>query len=108
LLLLAVSIALLAGVHSTVTLAGTGLLFGTAQGFVYPTLNAFTVDQAAAGQLGRVQALYNGTFNLGVTLGSVALGPVVHDLGHRVMFLCSAGAALGALAVFGLGARRVG
>ena len=105
-LLLAVSIALLAYVHSTLALAGTGLLFGTAQGFVYPTLNAFTVDQAAAGQMGRVQALYNGTFNLGVTLGSVALGPVVHDHGHRVMFLCSAGAALGALAVFGIGARR--
>ena len=105
--LLAVSIALLAAVRSALALATAGLLFGTAQGFVYPTLNAFTIDLAEPGQLGRTQTLYNGGFNLGTTAGSMALGPVAHAFGHRAMFLVAAGMAAAALAVFALGARSV-
>src|SRR5206468_2126634 len=74
--LLAASIALLAAVRSVLALATAGLLFGTAQGFVYPTLNAFTIELAEPGQLGRTQTLYNGAFNLGTTAGSMALGLV--------------------------------
>jgi len=103
--LLALSIAILAGVRSAPALAGAAVLFGTAQGFVYPTLNAFTIDQADATQLGRTQTLYNGAFNLGTTGGSILLGPVVQAFGHRVMFLCAAGAATLALGVFAVGAR---
>jgi len=105
--LLAVSIALLAAVRSALALATAGLLFGTAQGFVYPTLNAFTIDLAEPGQLGRTQTLYNGAFNLGTTAGSMALGLVAHTFGHRVMFLVAAGMAAAALAIFGFGGRRV-
>jgi len=104
--LLAVSIALLAVVGSALALAGAGVLFGTAQGFVYPTLNAFTIDQAEPGQVGRAQTLYNGTFNLGVTTGSMGLGAVVEHSGHRVMFLCAAAMAATALAVFVWGAQH--
>src|SRR2546427_583983 len=86
-------------------LATAGLLFGTAQGFVYPTLNAFTIDLAEPGQLGRTQTLYNGAFNLGTTAGSMALGLVAHAFGHRVMFLVAAGMAAAALAIFGFGGR---
>src|SRR5207253_153628 len=105
--LLALSIALLATVRSAPALATAGLLFGTAQGFVYPTLNAFTIDLAEPGQLGRTQTLYNGAFNLGTTAGSMALGLVAHAFGHRVMFLVAAGMAAAALAIFGFGGRRV-
>src|SRR5205823_1415518 len=105
--LLALSIALLATVRSAPAIATAGLLFGTAQGFVYPTLNAFTIDLAEPGQLGRTQTLYNGAFNLGTTAGSMALGLVAHTFGHRVMFLVAAGMAAAALAIFGFGGRRV-
>src|SRR6266566_3980333 len=97
--LLALSIALLATVRSASALATAGLLFGTAQGFVYPTLNAYTIDLAEPGQLGRTQTLYNGAFNLGTTAGSMALGLVAHTFGHRVMFLVAAGMAVAALAL---------
>src|SRR5438552_1933541 len=97
--LLALSIALLATVRSASALATAGVLFGTAQGFVYPTLNAFTIDLAEPGQLGRTQTLYNGAFNLGTTAGSMALGLVAHTFGHRVMFLVAAGMAAVALAI---------
>ena len=103
LFLLAVSTAGLAAVHSATALAGVALLFGTAQGLLYPTLNAFAIDQVAPGQLGRTQTSYNGAFNLGTTLGSFALGPVVEAIGHRATFRCAAVMALLALAVFTLG-----
>jgi MFS family permease len=106
--LLAVSIGLLVTVRSAAALVTAGLLFGTAQGFVYPTLNAFTIDLAEPGQLGRTQTLYNGAFNLGTTAGSMALGLVAHAFGHRAMFLVAAGAAAAALAVFALGGRLLG
>jgi MFS family permease len=104
--LLAVSIALLASVHSVAALAIAGVLFGTAQGFVYPTLNAFTIDLAGPGQLGRTQTLYNGAFSLGTTGGSMALGPVAEAFGHRPMFLVASAMAAAALMVFALGAGR--
>jgi MFS family permease len=104
--LLAVSIALLASVHSVAALAIAGVLFGTAQGFVYPTLNAFTIDLAGPGQLGRTQTLYNGAFSLGTTGGSMALGPVAEAFGHRPMFLVASTMAVAALTVFALGAGR--
>jgi len=37
----------------------------------------------------------------------MALGPVAHAFGHRVMFLVAAGMAAAALAIFGFGGRRV-
>jgi MFS family permease len=100
---LALSIVLLAAVRSTLGLAGAAFVFGTAQGIVDPTLNAFTVDLADAAQLGRAQTLYNGTFNLGVTAGSIVLGSVVQAEGHRVMFLGAASLAAVGLGIFGLG-----
>jgi len=99
------AIAGLATVHSAVTLAAVGVVFGTAQGIVYPTLNAFTIDQAAPGQFGRVQTLFNGCFNLGVTTGAFALGAVADAWGHRVVFLCAGAVAGLALGLFIVGTR---
>jgi len=102
--LLTASVALLATVHSRLALAVTGVLFGAAQGLVYPTLNAFTIEQAVAGQFGRTQTLYNAAFNVGTTGGAMALGVVAEAHGHRAMFLCASAMAGAALAVFGVGA----
>jgi MFS family permease len=105
--ILAGAILALAAVHTTIGLAAAGMAFGLAQGVVYPTLNAFSVDLAGEGQLGRVQALYNGTFNIGITSGSLGFGPIVQSYGHRVMFACASGVAMLALLVFQTGTRRV-
>jgi len=102
---LSVSIFALSRVDSMLAFLAAGLSFGLAQGVVYPTLNAFSVDLADDGQLGRVQAFYNGTFNLGITSGAFVLGPVVNAFGHRVMFVCAAAAALCAFLLFLAGTR---
>jgi MFS family permease len=100
---LAVSIVALASVHSILTFLFAGLTFGLGQGIVYPTLNAFSVELAELGQLGRVQAFFNGTFNFGVTSGAFVLGPVVHAFGHRTAFACASASALLAFLVFLVG-----
>ena len=103
--LLSLAIAALATVHSMSALAVTGLVFGTAQGIAYPTLNAFAIEHAAARQLGRLQTLFNGAFNLGVTAGSFVLGVVADAYGHRLVFLCAAATAAVAVLLFALGTR---
>lgn len=97
---LGLSIAALAAVHSIAGLAAVGVVFGTAQGIVYPTLNAFAIEHVPPGQLGRLQTLFNGAFNLGVTTGSLALGNVADVWGHRPVFVCAAATALVATALF--------
>jgi predicted MFS family arabinose efflux permease len=44
--------------------------------------------------------MFNGSFNVGVTIGSLGFGAVVEALGYRPMFVCAAGMAGMALAVF--------
>ncbi|MBI1814702.1 MAG: MFS transporter [Deltaproteobacteria bacterium] len=90
LLVLATSILALAFVHSIPALVATGLLFGAAQGVNYPTLHAFIVDLTADEHLGRVQALFNGAFNLGVTGSAFLFGSVAEHAGHRPTFMLAA------------------
>jgi MFS family permease len=97
---LGVAIAGLAAVRTALELGAVGVVFGTAQGIVYPTLNAFAIEQVGPGQFGRVQTLYNGSFNLGVTTGSFALGAVADAYGQRAVFLCAAAMAGAALVLF--------
>jgi MFS family permease len=97
---LGVAIASLAAVHTPLALAIVGVAFGTAQGIMYPTLNAYALDGIPPGDLGKFQTFFNGAFNLGVTAGSFALGNVADAYDHRVVFLCAAATALLALTVF--------
>jgi MFS family permease len=90
LLVLATSIFTLSLVHSVPVLVVAGILFGGAQGISYPTLHAFLVDLTAAEHLGRAQALFNGSFNLGVMSSAFLFGPVADHLGQRPMFAIAA------------------
>ncbi|HVN83902.1 MAG TPA: MFS transporter [Candidatus Binatia bacterium] len=90
LIALSASILALAFVHGLLALVCTGFLFGSAQGVSYPTLHAFVVDLTADAHLGRVQALFNGAFNLGVTSSAFIFGMVVEHAGHRAAFECAA------------------
>lgn len=90
LLALAGSIFALSFVHELWSLVLVGMLFGSAQGIVYPTLHAVLVDQSSDAQLGRSQALFNGAFNLGVTISSFVFGVVAHQAGYGPMFALAA------------------
>jgi MFS family permease len=86
LLILAGSIATMALVHSLPVLVCAGALFGSAQGISYPTLHAFLVDLTAEAHLGRAQALFNGSFNFGVTSSAFIFGVAAEQFGYRPMF----------------------
>lgn len=90
LLMLAAAVLLLAFVQNVTMLVVAAGLFGLAQGLSYPALNAFAVDLSAEEHLGRTQALFNGTFNAGVTASAFAFGAVAQRFGHRPMFALAA------------------
>lgn len=90
LVMLAGAVFLLAFVRNVPMLALAAGLFGLAQGMSYPTLNAFAVDLTADAHLGRVQALFNGAFNLGVTTSAFAFGTIAARFGYRPMFALAA------------------
>jgi len=85
-LLLALSIFVLALAHSVPVLVLAGMLFGSAQGISYPTMHALLVDLTRSADLGRAQAIFNGSFNLGVTSSAFVFGMVAEHYGHRPMF----------------------
>lgn len=87
---LAASLLALSQATSTAALLAVGAVFGIAQGVSYPTLHAFLVDTSPAQQLGRAQALFNGSFNLGVMSSAFLFGQIADRYGHRVMFLVAA------------------
>jgi MFS family permease len=105
LLALAASIFALSFVHDLVLLVLAGMMFGAAQGIAYPTLHAFLIDQTSEAQLGRSQALFNGSFNLGVTLSSFIFGIVAHQSGYGPMFALASLTPAAACLVFYLFAR---
>jgi len=100
LLVLATSIFTLSLARSIPLLVVAGILFGGAQGISYPTLHAFLVDLTAAEHLGRAQALFNGSFNLGVMSSAFLFGPVADHFGQRPMFALAAVTPLAACVLF--------
>ncbi len=89
--LLAVAIAALGSVGSIRGLIAVGLCFGAGQGMVYPTANALMVDLSHAGNLGRVQTLFSGSFSVGVALSAFVFGGLIERFGYPVAFATAAG-----------------
>jgi MFS family permease len=88
---LALAIAALGTVHGVASLVAVGLCFGAGQGMVYPTANALMVDLSHAGNLGRVQTLFSGSFSCGVAISSFVFGGVIERFGYPSAFLAAAG-----------------
>ena len=103
LVLLACAVFMLAFVQSVPMLVVAGGVFGLAQGLSYPTLNALAVDLSAEEHLGRVQALFNGAFNLGVTSSAFAFGMIAEQFGYRPMFVTASLTPLAGWLLFYLG-----
>jgi MFS family permease len=88
---LALAIAALATVDGVAMLVAVGLCFGAGQGMVYPTANALMVDLSHAGNLGRVQTLFSGSFSGGVAVSSFVFGGIIERFGYPTAFVGAAG-----------------
>ena len=77
----------------------TGAAFGAAHGLFYPALNAHALEGAPPGVRAKVTGLFNGSFNVGFSLGSLALGFVALRWSYAAVYVVGAGCALAALAL---------
>jgi MFS family permease len=103
---LALAIVTLGSVRSVPALVLVGLLFGSGQGMVYPTANALMVDLSHAGNLGRVQTLFAGSFSVGVAISAFLFGRVIERYGYGVAFGAAAGCVVAGMGFLWLAPRR--
>jgi predicted MFS family arabinose efflux permease len=78
------------------------LIFGTNQGFLYPTLGALVVDRVDTASRGRALGLFSGLFHLGVFLNASIMGNVAAHFGYPRLYWFSAAVALFSLFFFAL------
>jgi predicted MFS family arabinose efflux permease len=78
------------------------LIFGTNQGFLYPTLGALVVDRVDTASRGRALGLFSGLFHLGVFLNASIMGNVAARFGYPRLYWLSAAVALFSLFFFAL------
>jgi MFS transporter, DHA1 family, solute carrier family 18 (vesicular amine transporter), member 1/2 len=82
-------------VHRPEQLALIALGFGAAHGWGYPSMNALFVEGAPQGSRGRAMALFNLSFNVGITISAFGAGEIAQRYGYSAMWLVM-GAAAGA------------
>jgi MFS family permease len=85
--------------RTTTELVLLALVFGLSHGLTYPSMNAIFVVDAPEAARGRAMALFNLSFNVGITLSAFAAGELAERFGYAVMWLVVGSAALGASAV---------
>jgi len=94
------------GVNGTAALVLWSLLFGVSHGLAYPSLNALFVEGAPDGTRGRAMALFNLSFNVGITVAAFAAGEIAERSGYGAMWAATGAAVL--LGVVGLLVDRTG
>lgn len=81
----------------------TGLAFGSAQGLLYPTMNALVADWSTPANIGRNQSIFSGSYSMGIATCSFFFGSVAEHHGYTVMFLSAAAISAIGLVIFALG-----
>jgi MFS family permease len=107
--MLAMSFALLllAVWRSPVAIPVIGVVFGMAQGLLYPTMNALVADWSKPGNIGRTQSLFSGSYSLGIASSSFFFGSVAEHHGYTAMFLLALAITLVGLVAFIAGPKEL-
>ncbi|MBE3556627.1 MAG: MFS transporter [Firmicutes bacterium] len=96
--LLAVAMALLAWAGNLIGFLLAAVLAGIAFGSVQPAMQALAIEHVAPQRRGAANATFYIAFDLGITIGAMALGPLIQWKGYPAGFAACAFAALCALA----------
>ncbi|MEW5721856.1 MAG: MFS transporter [Thermodesulfobacteriota bacterium] len=102
------------GLWLLIFLDGTGLLVlsglvtGTGQGFLYPTLNALAVRGEPVDIRGKINGAYTGGIDAGIFAGSAILGFIGEAAGFPAIFLAAGAALFLGLGIYTLERRRGG
>ena len=94
------SVTLLAFVRSLNGVLVAGVVFGTAQGLLYPTMNALVADWSSPHNIGRTQSLFSGSYSLGIASCSFFFGTLAEHHGFTTMFLVTLAITLLGLTIF--------
>ena len=81
-------------------LAGFGGILGVAHGLLYPALNAVAVADVGARERGKVMALFQAAFQIGVAGGAFGLGLLAESAGYPAVFVAAGVCVLAALLLF--------
>jgi MFS family permease len=83
------------------------VIWGIGHAFLYPSLVVHALDRMGASR-GPAMGMFTGISDLGMSLGPVIMGVMVHRTGYPVMFLCLAFAGMISLNYFYFFVRRKG
>ncbi|HET9063139.1 MAG TPA: MFS transporter [Candidatus Binatia bacterium] len=94
------AVTLLAFVRSFQGMLAAGVVFGLAQGLLYPTMNALVADWSSPRNIGRTQSLFSGSYSLGIASCSFFFGTLAEHYGYTAMFLVTLAITLIGLTIF--------
>ena len=97
---MSVAVALLSFVRSLPGILTAAVVFGLAQGLLYPTMNALVADWSSARNIGRTQSLFSGSYSLGISACSFFFGSIAEHQGYTTMFLITLVITLLGLGIF--------
>jgi MFS family permease len=100
------AVAMLAFVRALPGVIAAGVVFGVAQGLLYPTMNALVADWSSAKNIGRTQSLFSGSYSLGIATCAFFFGTLAERYGFQAMFLVTLVITLVGLSIFASGPRQ--
>jgi MFS family permease len=106
-LMMSTAVTLLSFVRWAPGIVGCGLIFGVAQGLLYPTMNALVADWSNPRNIGRTQSIFSGSYSMGIATCSFFFGTIVERWGYGPMFLSALAITVLGLGVFLAAARDV-
>jgi MFS family permease len=105
---MSLALLLLASVRTAAGIALIGVVFGLAQGLLYPTMNALVADWSNPANIGRTQSLFSGSYSLGISACAFFFGSIAEHHGYSAMFMVALGITLLGLTVFVAGPAEIG
>ena len=83
------------------------MIWGIGHAFLGPTLVAYTLDRVGSSR-GPVIGTFTAISDLGISLGPVIMGLIIHTASYQIMFLCLALAGIINLSYFYFFVRKKG
>ena len=106
--LIAASFFVLAIPPTVPSLAAAALLLGSGVSVLYPTLLALLVDRTPEAERGLAIGTLSASFDVGIVIGSLAIGFTVEQTSYGVGFVVAGTGAIFGLATFVMAERRHG
>ncbi|MFQ5478709.1 MAG: MFS transporter [Candidatus Binatia bacterium] len=100
---MSLAVAMLAVTRSFAGVICAGVVFGLAQGLLYPTMNALVADWSSPTNIGRTQSLFSGSYSLGISLCAYLFGSIAENHGYTTMFVITLGLTGLGMAIFATG-----